>query len=209
MKRTSIAFILITAVAALGTYGFQQGKSTYVKRLSGRHLALVKGASAVKNTQLASFSAGCFWGVENEFRKLKGVVATQVGYTGGRTLNPTYQEVCTDLTGHAESVLVEYDPKVVSYGRLLQEFWDLHDPTEGNRQGPDVGTQYRSAIWYFTPEQQKQAIATRDRLQKSGELQGRKITTEIAKAAYFYPAEEYHQQYVEKGGVAYCHRRKG
>lgn len=209
MNRTTIGFTLLAAVAALTAYGFQQSKTPYVKRLSERHLTLVKGASGTKNTQVASFSAGCFWGVEEEFRKLKGVVATQVGYTGGKTLNPTYEEVCTNLTGHAESVLVEYDPKIVSYSRLLQEFWDLHDPTEGNRQGPDVGTQYRSAIWYYTPEQQKLAIATRDKLQKSGELQGRKITTQIAKATYFYPAEEYHQQYVEKGGVAYCHRRKG
>jgi peptide-methionine (S)-S-oxide reductase len=176
---------------------------------SANGLYPVKGAKRpAGKTQLAAFSAGCFWGVESDFRNFKGVLATASGFTGGHVANPSYELVCTGTTGHAETVLLEYDPTVVSYRQLLQEFWDLHDPTEGNKQGPDVGEQYRSAIWFFTPEQKAEAIASRDKLQKSGELK-RPITTEILPAGPFYKAEEYHQQYVEKGGLAFCHRRKG
>ncbi len=154
----------------------------------------------------ATFAAGCFWGVEAAFRQTKGVKSTAVGYTGGRTKNPTYEDVCTDSTGHAEAVLVEFDPAETSYDTLLNVFWENHDPTQRNRQGPDVGSQYRSAIFYHSPEQQTAATASKDRLQASGKLK-RPIATEIIPAAEFYKAEDYHQQYLEKRGLASCHIR--
>jgi peptide-methionine (S)-S-oxide reductase len=154
--------------------------------------------------QIATFAAGCFWGVEAAFRKVKGVIATTVGYSGGTVTNPTYKEVCTDRTGHAEVVRVEYDPAQVSYEQLLIVFWENHDPTSRNRQGPDHGSQYRSAIFYHTSEQQAAALASRDRLQNSGRY-ARPIVTEITPASEFYRAEEYHQQYLEKRGQASCH----
>lgn len=152
-------------------------------------------------TEKATFGAGCFWGVEAAFRKIEGVVSTAVGYSGGRLKNPTYDDVCTDQTGHAEVVQVEYDPSRVTYDQLLDLFWQLHDPTTPNRQGPDIGTQYRSAIFYHTPEQKSAAEASKERLRKSGRYQ-RPIVTEIAPAAEFYRAEEYHQQYFDKRGIA-------
>lgn len=156
-------------------------------------------------TQQATFAAGCFWGVEAAFRKIPGVVATQVGYTGGHTKNPTYEDVCSDETGHAEAVLVTYDPSKVSYAELLDAFWSAHDPTTMNRQGPDVGSQYRSAIFFHDPEQEKIAHASLDEVEKSGVFK-RKIVTEIVPAETFYPAENYHQQYFEKQGRAdSCH----
>ena len=147
----------------------------------------------------ATFAAGCFWGVEAAFRDLEGVISTAVGYTGGSTTNPTYEEVCTDRTGHAEAVEVVYDPKVVSFEELLDLFWSIHDPTTMNRQGPDVGSQYRSAIFFHDPEQEVAARAKMERLQSSG-LYRREIVTEIVPASEFYWAEEYHQQYFEKHG---------
>ncbi|HLI48984.1 MAG TPA: peptide-methionine (S)-S-oxide reductase MsrA [Chthonomonas sp.] len=152
----------------------------------------------------AMFGAGCFWGVETTFRAVPGVVNTTVGYAGGHTKNPTYEEVCTDLTGHAEVVLVEYDPEKVSYEQLLEVFWNCHDPTQLNRQGPDVGTQYRSVIFAFTPEQREAAEASRERLERSGRY-SRPIVTQILPAPEFYPAEEYHQRYLEKRGLRSCH----
>lgn len=152
-------------------------------------------------TEKTTFGAGCFWGVEAAFRKIKGVVSTAVGYSGGRLKNPTYDDVCTDQTGHAEVVQVEYDPSRVAYDQLLDLFWQLHDPTTPNRQGPDIGTQYRSAIFYHTPEQKSAAEASKERLRKSGRHQ-RPIVTEITPAAEFYRAEEYHQQYFDKRGIA-------
>jgi len=152
----------------------------------------------------ATFAAGCFWGVEAEFRRLKGVASTQVGYTGGTTSNPNYKEVCTDRTGHAEAVELEYDPAQISYDELLKAFWAMHDPTTPNRQGPDVGTQYRSAIFYHTPAQEAAAIASRDALAASRKYK-RPIVTEIKPAQKFWRAEDYHQQYFEKRGVASCH----
>lgn len=151
----------------------------------------------------AMFAAGCFWGIEDAFRKVKGVISTRVGYTGGRTKNPTYHDVCTDRTGHAEAVEVEYDPAKVSYEDLLNLFWSLHDPTTLNRQGPDVGTQYRSAIFFHTPDQEAAARASKEKLQASGRLK-RPIVTELTPATEFYVAEEYHQQYVEKHGGHSC-----
>jgi peptide-methionine (S)-S-oxide reductase len=154
----------------------------------------------------ATFAAGCFWGVEATLRQTQGVKSTAVGYTGGTTKNPTYEQVCTDTTGHAEAVEVEYDPAEVSYDQLLNVFWDNHDPTQLNRQGPDFGSQYRSAIFYHTPEQQAVATASKERLAKSGKFK-RPIATEIVPAAEFHRAEEYHQQYLEKRGLASCHIR--
>ena len=154
--------------------------------------------------QKATFGAGCFWGVEAEFRQLpKGVVSTAVGYEGGTMKNPTYRDVCTDRTGHAEVVEVEYDPEKVSYEDLLKVFWENHDPTTLNRQGPDVGKQYRSVIFYHTPEQQAAALASKEKLEKSGKYR-RPIVTEIVPATTFYRAEEYHQQYLEKRGLSSC-----
>ena len=152
----------------------------------------------------ATFGAGCFWGVEETFRQIPGVTATAVGYSGGRVSNPTYEDVCTDETGHAEVVEVDYDPKVVSYDKLLDVFWNGHNPTQLNRQGPDVGTQYRSAIFFHDAEQEKAARASRDRLLASGKF-ARPIVTEISPAQPFWRAEEYHQRYFEKRGGGSCH----
>lgn len=145
----------------------------------------------------AIFGAGCFWGVEAAFRGVPGVAATAVGYGGGHYENPTYRDVCSGRTGHAEVVEVEYDPSQVSYEELLDLFWSIHDPTQLNRQGPDVGTQYRSAIFFQTPEQEAAAREAKKRLQESGRL-ARRVVTEISPASAFYRAEEYHQQYFEK-----------
>jgi peptide-methionine (S)-S-oxide reductase len=150
------------------------------------------------------FAAGCFWGVEEAFRRVPGVVSTAVGYSGGTFENPTYRDVCTGRTGHAEVVQVEYDPAKVAYDELLAVFWAVHDPTTLNRQGPDVGTQYRSAIFFHTPEQKAAAEASKDKLQISG-IYKRPIVTEITPASAFYRAEEYHQQYIAKGGRSGCH----
>lgn len=152
----------------------------------------------------ATFAAGCFWGVEATFRQLPGVIATAVGYIGGKTDNPTYEQVCTDRTGHAEAVEVEFDPAQVSYEQLLALFWQLHDPTQLNRQGPDHGSQYRSAIFTHSPEQQAAAEASKQELDKSGKFR-RPIVTLIEPASTFYRAEEYHQQYLEKRGQSSCH----
>ena len=152
----------------------------------------------------AMFGAGCFWGVEAAFRRVKGVKSTAVGYAGGQLANPTYHDVCTDTTGHAEVVQVEYDPAVTAYDDLLNVFWENHDPTTLNRQGPDVGTQYRSAIFFESPEQEAAAIASKERLEKSGRYK-RPIVTRIEPATEFWRAEDYHQQYLEKRGLATCH----
>jgi peptide-methionine (S)-S-oxide reductase len=152
----------------------------------------------------ATFAAGCFWGVEATFRALPGVISTRVGYTGGQTENPTYQQVCTDGTGHAEAVEIDYDPAKISYEKLLDVFWENHDPTQVNRQGPDWGSQYRSAIFFHSPEQEKEATASKDALNKSGRFR-KEIATQIVPADTFYPAEDYHQQYLEKRGLATCH----
>jgi len=152
----------------------------------------------------ATFAAGCFWGVEATFRQLPGVISTRVGYTGGQLPNPTYKDVCTDRTGHAEAVEVEYDPAKISYEQLLNVFWENHDPTQLNRQGPDWGTQYRSAIFFHTPEQESAAKASKEVLGKSGRL-SKPIVTRIVPATTFYEAEDYHQQYLEKRGLASCH----
>lgn len=152
----------------------------------------------------ATFAAGCFWGVEAAFGQVKGVLSTRVGYSGGRTVNPSYEEVSSGRTGHAESVEIIFDPEVVTYGELVDLFWSVHDPTQLNRQGPDFGTNYRSAIFYHSEEQRKIAEESKKKAQESGRFGGRKIVTEIVPASAFYPAEEYHQKYFAKHGRT-CH----
>ncbi len=154
--------------------------------------------------QKATFAAGCFWGVEETFLRTKGVVLTRVGYTGGRMENPKYEDVCTDTTGHAEAVEVTYDPSQVSYDELLKIFWDNHDPTTRNRQGPDIGSQYRSVIFYYSDEQKKAAEASKEAIEQSHRF-ARPIVTEVVEAGTFYPAEDYHQQYLRKRGLDSCH----
>jgi peptide-methionine (S)-S-oxide reductase len=154
------------------------------------------------NIQTAAFAAGCFWGVEAAFRQIPGVVDAVSGYTGGSLERPTYRDVCGHRTGHAEAVEVTFDPSRVSYEQLLSAFWSIHDPTQLNRQGPDVGDQYRSAIFTHSPEQMRAAIASRDAEQRN---QSRPIVTQIVEAPVFWPAEEYHQRYAEKNGGAACH----
>ncbi|HSB84174.1 MAG TPA: peptide-methionine (S)-S-oxide reductase MsrA [Nitrosarchaeum sp.] len=149
----------------------------------------------------ATFGAGCFWHVEDLLLKTKGVKSTQVGYIGGKLANPTYEEVCTDATGHAEAVQVEYDPNEISYDDLLKVFWSNHDPTSLNRQGPDIGNQYRSAIFFHDEEQKKIAQKSKEELEKSGKFQ-KPIVTEIVPAPEFYKAEEYHQKYFQKHGLS-------
>jgi len=152
--------------------------------------------------ETATFGAGCFWGVEEAFRQIPGVVDTAVGYLGGHTKNPTYKDVCSDETGHAEVVQVTYDPAKVNYEQLLDVFWSSHDPTTINRQGPDIGTQYRSAIFFHSPEQERIARASREKIQPKLR---RPIVTEITAATTFYRAEEYHQKYLAKRGMSHCH----
>lgn len=151
----------------------------------------------------ATFGAGCFWGIEATFRTLDGVTGTAVGYMGGHADNPTYKDVCAGQTGHAEVVQLEYNPEVVSYERLLDAFWEVHDPTQLNRQGPDVGEQYRSVIFYHDDEQREAAERSKADLARSGRFE-REIATAIEPAATFWMAEDYHQQYLEKRGLAHC-----
>jgi peptide-methionine (S)-S-oxide reductase len=163
-----------------------------------------ENSARAKPMKKATFGAGCFWGVEATFRRVPGVVDAAVGYAGGHTESPTYKEVCTDRTGHAEVVQVEYDPSRVSYAQLLDVFWSSHDPTQVNRQGPDFGTQYRTVIFYHDDEQKAEAEASKKWLDESGRFP-RPIATQIVPAGPFYRAEEYHQRYLEKRGLENCH----
>ncbi|HOZ46380.1 MAG TPA: peptide-methionine (S)-S-oxide reductase MsrA [Candidatus Hydrogenedentes bacterium] len=156
-----------------------------------------------RELQDATFAAGCFWGVEATFSKVPGVVSTEVGYTGGTSANPTYEDVCSHTTGHAEAVHLRYDPEAVTYEQLLSVFWQCHDPTSWHRQGPDVGSQYRSAIFFHTPEQEAAATASKRALDESGQYD-RPVVTEIVAAPTFYRAEEYHQGYLAKRGLHGC-----
>jgi peptide-methionine (S)-S-oxide reductase len=155
-------------------------------------------------TEIATFGAGCFWGVEAAFSRVPGVIEAVSGYSGGHTENPTYKEVCTDETGHAEVVQVTYDPAKVSFEHLLEVFWGMHDPTQVNRQGPDFGSQYRTAVFFHTPEQEAIAKKLKATLDASGKFK-RPIATEITAAGPFYRAEDYHQKYLEKRGATSCH----
>jgi peptide-methionine (S)-S-oxide reductase len=152
----------------------------------------------------ATFGAGCFWGVEAAFRKVPGVTDVACGYAGGTVPNPTYRQVCSDRTGHAEVVEVDYDPQRVTFDQLLDVFWEIHDPTTPNRQGPDVGSQYRSAVFYHTPEQRDAAVKAMERLGQSGRFR-RPVVTQVEAAGPFYRAEEYHQRYFEKHGGGSCY----
>lgn len=151
----------------------------------------------------ATFAAGCFWGVEEAFRQVGGVTSTSVGYTGGTAVNPTYEQVCSGATGHAEAVQVEYDPEIVSYGQLLEVFWGCHDPTTHNRQGPDVGSQYRSAIFFHDEEQEQAARSSKEELDRSGRFPS-PIVTEVVPASTYFRAEAYHQQYLATRGRGSC-----
>ncbi len=194
MPRYAKAIMLMLGLAvALGCDLRSQGSEGAVKDTG-------KGVEAMKK---ATFAAGCFWGVEAAFRRVEGVVSTQVGYAGGTKEDPTYREVCTDLTGHAEAVEVTYDPSKLSYRDLLKVFWQIHDPTQLDRQGPDFGSQYRSAIFFHDAEQESLARDSRDELARSGKYE-KPIVTQIVPASEFYRAEEYHQQYYEKQGGGSC-----
>lgn len=189
------AYALVAALSVLGLgcgAAEQTSVPVQVERTGG------------KTVQTATFGAGCFWGVEGAFRQVKGVTSTAVGYAGGHLQTPTYQDVCSGRTGHAEVLQVEYDPALVTYEQLLAVFWKCHDPTQLNRQGPDVGEQYRSAILYHSPEQEAAAKASRQQLMASGNHR-RPVVTRIEPAGTFWRAEEYHQQYLAKRGVGNCH----
>ncbi|HET9595557.1 MAG TPA: peptide-methionine (S)-S-oxide reductase MsrA [Anaeromyxobacteraceae bacterium] len=210
MKRGIASGVLVAAALAWGVVVIARGQTrSGDKAMIGNPTCGTRPGNVGRGTplapsgrnQLAIFAQGCFWGVEERFRKVPGVVATAVGYTGGQKANPTYEDVCSHTTGHAEAVLVEFDPEKVAYAELLGFFWRTHDPTSGDRQGPDRGSQYRSAIFTFGPEQAKAAAASRD--EEQARLVDR-ITTEIAPAGPFWIAEAYHQQWDERHGALSC-----
>jgi peptide-methionine (S)-S-oxide reductase len=200
--------LLATAVLAPFLASCGQGSAAPIQGHDGKSNRQSPKAESTKGEstkmEKAAFGAGCFWGVEAAFRQIQGVKSTTVGYEGGTFESPTYQEVCTGKTGHAETVEIEFDPAKVSYDQLLDVFWNNHDPTTKNRQGPDVGVQYRSVIFYHTPEQKKEALASIEKLKKSGKFK-RPIVTQVVPASTFWKAEEYHQQYLEKHGLSSCH----
>jgi peptide-methionine (S)-S-oxide reductase len=202
----SAVLVVCAAIAAMafgaGRFGASPGTAAGKVGTHPGGIGLMKGPlKPAAGDELAAFSAGCFWGVEDAFRQVPGVVATAVGYTGGTVPNPTYEQVCTHTTGHAESVLVEFDPKRISYPKLLSWFWKIHDPTQVDRQGPDIGNSYRSAIWCFSDEQLRQARASES--EQAKELKA-PIATQISRAKPFYLAEDYHQQYAERTGDHSC-----
>jgi len=194
---TGILMIVGGALLALGGRAENDPSEEY-ERESG----MTSGDENVR-AEKATFAAGCFWGVEETFRNIDGVISTSVGYTGGRTDDPSYKEVCSDETGHAEAVEVVFDPEKVKYEDLLTVFWEAHDPTTLNYQGPDFGTQYRSAVFYHSPEQQATAEKSKADLAKSGKFK-RPIVTEITEASSYFMAEDYHQQYLAKRGLGSC-----
>lgn len=213
MNRAAIGSLIAAAILAATLSGCakrEPDRSAMPQAASDATLVPVRAAANVAakensmDKQIATFGAGCFWGVEAAFRQVEGVTATAVGYAGGTQDNPSYKQVCTDRTGHAEVVQVEFDPATVSYEQLLDMFWRCHDPTQVNRQGPDVGTQYRSVIFFHSPEQEAVARASKEKLASSGRFK-HPIATAIVPATTFWKAEEYHQQYLEKRGAPSCH----
>jgi len=203
VKRIPLHFLVLGAVAGLVLSSYDLTKTlpggARETGFDGRgHLS--PGSTQVEK---ATFGAGCFWEVEELFRRIPGVASTAVGYAGGTLENPTYEDVCTDKTGHAEVVQVEYDPSQVSYEQLLDIFWNNHNPTTPNRQGPDIGTQYRSVIFYHSPAQQATAVASKERFEKTARYR-RPIVTQIVPAATLWRAEEYHQGYLNKRGMVSC-----
>jgi peptide-methionine (S)-S-oxide reductase len=187
-----ILSVLVMAISGFWLRGVLPGAEA-------KHASTLNHPTPGAKLETATFGGGCFWHVEDDFRKVEGVVSTVVGYEGGTMAHPTYEDVCTDQTGYAEVVQVQFDPSRISYERLLSAFFQLHDPTTVNRQGPDVGTQYRSVIFYGSPEQKTTAEAFKEKVEKSGQF-SRPIVTEILPASRFWKAEEYHQQYYEKQG---------
>jgi peptide-methionine (S)-S-oxide reductase len=196
------AELRLLAIAVL-TVGWVLFSQDLAGPMASPQSAAAKEGGSTK-MEKATFGGGCFWGVEATFRQLKGVTATAVGYEGGSLSHPTYRDVCGHKTGHAEVVQVEYDPAQITYEQLLDVFWKNHDPTTRNRQGPDVGTQYRSVVFYHSPQQKEAAIVFKERLAKSGKFR-KPIVTEIVPAGTFWQAEDYHQQYLEKRGLSSCH----
>ncbi len=199
-----IVFVLCLAVAGCDSRSFSAGHIADRDTSRNSVFSITNQGGTIMATQNAIFAAGCFWGVEEAFREMPGVVSTAVGYIGGTIDKPTYEQVCADGTGHAEAVLVEFDPTRVSYDELLERFWKIHDPTQVNRQGPDHGSQYRTAIFYTSDAQQKTAEASKEQLSTSGKHR-RPIATQIVPAPEFHRAEEYHQQYFAKRGQPSCH----
>jgi peptide-methionine (S)-S-oxide reductase len=212
MSKTVIGFAVLLILSLTACYVYTQPPASRAEPAStGKPAPTTQNISpdAMARSQQADFAAGCFWGSEATFRAVPGVLATEVGFEGGSTTNPTYEDVCTDKTGHAETVRVTFDPQKVSYQQLVNVFFENHDPTTADRQGPDFGTQYRSVIFYHSPEQKKIAEAEKEKRDKSGDYVG-PIVTQILPAKNFYRAEEYHQEYFEKEGEHYtCHLGNG
>lgn len=201
------AALVLGAVTMMSMNEPSQGRASKVGIKPGGITRQDPNPKAGAGRELATLGGGCFWGIEGRLRQVPGVLATAVGYTGGHVPFATYEQVCSKTTGHTEAVLVEFDPKVISYRKLVDFFWTIHNPTTLNRQGPDIGSNYRSAIYTHSEEQLQTAIASRDEAAKR--YPGRKIVTEIKPAEPFYMAEEYHQQYHEKTGTAFCPVDKG